>query len=237
MRKFVIGVLAGAVVLAIAGIAVAGTNNGVDWDLDYSTSQAKKSTGFGAEIDSTGTADSTGKPRAARKVTITFAPGTRFDTRTRPTCDADTLREEGPSGCPEGSNVGDGSAEAVTGLTSIDPIGLSIEAFNARNAILFYVRGTALPITLTLEGKLRGNRLTVVVPRLPQPTPFGEAILTKFAVDVTRASRGRGASRRHYATSPATCPTGRWRTTAVFQYDDGRTTVRDSDTCNRTRRR
>lgn len=237
MRKFVIGALVGAVVLAVAGIAAAGTNNGVDWDLDYSSAQAKKSTGFAAEIDSTGTADSTGKPRAARKVTVTFAPGTKFDTRVRPTCDVDRLRTEGPDGCPEGSKVGDGSAEAVTGLTSIDPVGLSIEAFNARNAILFYVRGTTMPITLTLEGKLRGNRLTVTVPRLPQPTPFGEAILTKFAVDIDRASSGRGSRRRNYATTPSTCPKGRWTTRAVFQYDDGRTTVRDTDTCRRTPRR
>lgn len=237
MRKFVIGALVGAVVLAVAGIAAAGTNNGVDWDLNYSSAQAKKSTGFGAEIDSTGTADSTGKPRAARRVTITFARGTTFDTGVRPTCDADTLRAEGPSGCPARSNIGDGNAEAVTGLTSIDPVPLSIEAFNSRNAILFYVRGTTMPITLTLEGKLRRNRLTVTVPRLPQPTPFGEAILTKFAVDIDRASRGRGTRRRNYATTPSTCPTGRWTTTAVFTYDDGRTTVRDTDTCRRTPRR
>lgn len=236
MRKFVIGALVGAVVLAVAGIAAAGTKNGVDWDLNYSTKQIKRSTGFAAEIDSTGTADSTGKPRAARKVTVTFARGTKFDTRVLPTCDEETLREDGPSGC-EDSKVGDGSAEAVTGLTSIDPVGLSIEAFNAPNAILFYVRGTAMPITLILEGKLRGNRLTVTVPRLPQPTPFGEAILTKFAVEIDPASKRRGSRTRHYATTPPTCPKGRWATRAVFQYDDGRTTVRDSDTCRRTRPR
>jgi hypothetical protein len=238
LRKFVIGALVGAVVLAVAGIAAAGTNNGVDWDLNYSATKAKASTGFSAEIDSTGTADSTGKPRAARKVTITFAPGTKFDTRVRPTCDAETLRgEEGPDGCPRGSRIGEGSAEAVTGLTSIDPVPLNIEAFNARNAILFYVRGTTMPITLTLEGKLRGRVLTVTVPKLTQPTPFGEAILTKFAVEIDRASKGRGSRRRNYATTPSSCPTGRWTTRAVFQYDDGRTTVRDTDTCRRTRRR
>ena len=235
MRKFLIGAFVGALVLALAGIAAAGTNNGVDWDLNYSATGAKKSTGFAAEIDSTGTADSTGKPRAARKVTVTFPRGTEFDTGVRPACDIERLRAEGTSGCPARSRIGDGSAEAVTGLSAIDPVGLRIDVFNARNAILFYVRGTALPITMTLEGKLRGRVLTVKVPKLPQATRFGEAILTKFAVDINRASRGRGSRRRNYATTPSTCPRGRWTTTAVFTYDDGRTTVRDTDTCRRTR--
>lgn len=240
LRKFVIGALSAALVaLAVSGIATAGTKDGVSWELGYSATKAKKSTGFSADIDSTGTADASGKPRAARKVTIKFAPGTKFNTRVKPTCDKDDLRSEGAAGCPRASRVGDGTAEAVTGLAALDPVRLTVEAFNARNAILFYVRSASEPpVTLILEGKLRGNRLTVPVPAQPIPfVPFREAILTKFSVDVDAARKGRGRKARYYATTPRSCPKGRWTTTAVFQYDDGRTTVRDSDTCRRTRRR
>lgn len=232
-----IGALVGALVLALAGIAAAGSRNGVDFDLGYTTTKANSSTGFESEIDSTGTADSTGKPRAARKVTITFPRGTKFDTRVLPVCTREKLSEEGSAGCPRKSKVGSGSDEGVTGLSSIDPVAMTIEAFNARNAILFYVRGSgAVPVKLVLEGKLRGNRLAVNVPKLPQFTPFGEAILTKFAVEIDRASKGRGSRKRHYATTPSSCPKGSWTTTALFQYDDGRTTLRDTTACRKTKR-
>ncbi|HEY8480347.1 MAG TPA: hypothetical protein VIL71_10995 [Spirillospora sp.] len=239
MRTYVIAALTGLACLALAGTASAGENDGVVWELNYTTTKAKTLTGFSASIDSTGTADATGKPRAARRVTITFAAGTRFNTRVRPTCSAAVLRSDGPDGCPSRSRIGTGSAEAVTGLTGIDPISLDIRAFNARNGILFHVTGAAggLPLTLVLEGKLRGRKLTVDVPRQPLPTPFGEGILTKFNVRVGRISSGRGRKKRNFATTPSTCRNGRWTTEALFQYDDGRIRVRDTDTCRRTRSR
>ena len=210
MRKSVIGGLVAALLLAVAGIAVAGTKNDVKFETKYTTSRAGAPTGLNTTIEGA-PKDSQGRLDPANRVIITFERGTKFDTRVPARCSKATLEEQGPNGCPDRSIVGSGEAEAITGIQSLDPAHEDITAVNTSGGILFYLKGLQ---TLTLEGKIRKNKLTVDVPALPVPGNPKGAVLTKFELKVKRIRRGR----RAYITTPPTCSRGRWIVRATFQY-------------------
>lgn len=210
LRKFAIGALIAALVLAVAGIAAAGTKNGVKFETKYSTTKAGKPTGLTSSIEGA-PRDAQGRLDPAERVILTFERGTKFNTRVPATCDKATLDEKGPAGCPKRSIVGSGSAQAITGLQSLDPVDEKITAVNTRNGILFHLKGLQ---TFVIVGKLRKNKLIVDVPPLPIPGNPKGAVLTKFDLKVKRIRRGRSA----YVTSPPTCKRGRWIVRATFQY-------------------
>jgi hypothetical protein len=233
LRKLLLGgALVGALSVGLAAVAPAAINQGQEFDLSYTTKRPDFHSGITARLDNAGTRDATGKPKAARRVRITFPRGTTFDTSVRPRCSRSTLQSRGPSGCPRGSQVGSGNAEAVTGLTTIDPVEVSIRAFNSNPSILLYIQSKPgePSATLIIPLTIRRNVATATVPRLPQPTPFGEAILTEFMVRINDIRRG---SKELIETGA--CPrTAKWVTTAVFTYDSGSTTVRDNSPCRRS---
>jgi hypothetical protein len=238
LRKTLIGALACALALAVGGVAIGATNSGVTFDQTFSTKRPLASTGFKTNINSEGTKDATGKPRATRKVIVKFPSGFKFNTKVLPTCTKAKLQSSGPSGCPSKSKVGTGSASSVTGLSAIDPVDLDVTAFNANNAILFYIKSKPgePAATLVIEGKIRRTTLTTTVPKLPQPTPFGEAILTEFNINVKAFTKGRGSGAQFFAMT-GKCPSSRkWTTTYTNVYDDGRgnVTVKDTASCRRS---
>ena len=212
MRKSVIGALVGALVLAVAGIAVAGTKSGVSFETKYSATKVGVPTGFKTSIEGA-PRDAQGRTEGANRVIVTFQRGTVFNTDVPGKCTRAQLEsEQGRDACPANSIVGTGTAEAVSGLQSIDPIQETITAFNTNGGILFYLQGLQ---TLILEGKLRGNRLTVTIPEIRAiPNPAAKPIaVTKFELTVRRLRRGRSA----YVRTPRTCR-GRWTVRATFQY-------------------
>lgn len=211
MRKSLIAAVAGALLLAVAGIAVAGTKNGVKFETKYSTTTVASPTGFRTTIEGA-PKDAQGRTEGANRVIVTFQRGTVFNTDVPGKCTRAQLEAGGRDACPSNSIVGTGTAEAVSGLQSIDPIQETITAFNAEGGILFYLQGLQ---TLILEGKLRGNRLTVDIPEIRAiPNPDAKPIaVTKFALNVRRVRRGR----RAYVRTPRTC-SGRWTVRATFQY-------------------
>jgi hypothetical protein len=237
LRKTLIGALVGALVLAIAAVAVADTKSGVKYDQTFTTKKPVASTGFNTKIDSNGTKDASGKPRATRKVIVTFPAGFKFNTKVLPTCSKSTLQNKGPSGCPSKSKVSkSGNAQSVTGLGSIDPVDLDVTAFNEKNGILFYIKSkpNEPAATLVIEGKLKGRVLTTTVPKLPQPTPFGEAILTIFNVNIKAAQKGKGDGAQFYATTGRCPKSGKWVTKYTAVYDDGKGNVTVPDTAKCT---
>ena len=233
MRKTVIGALIGALVLALAGIAVAGTKGGVKFETKYTATKVGVPTGFNTTIEGA-PRDAQGRVEGANRVIVTFQRGTVFDTDVPGKCTRAQLEsEQGRDACPEDSIVGTGTAEAVTGLQSIDPIQETITAFNTDDGILFYLQGLQ---TLILEGQLRGNKLTVDIPEIraiPNPAVKPVAV-TKFELTVRRVRDGRDA----YIRTPRTC-NGTWTVRSTFQYPtvDDITNIASRTRCKRPSRR
>jgi len=225
----------GAATLAFAGVSVAAVVNGQEFNVNYTTSKPEVLTGIKAHLNNPGTKDATGKPKAARKIIVTFPRGTAFNNAVRPACVKAQLQSKGPSGCPAKSKMGSGSADAVTGLAAIDPVNVTVTPYNKKGGLLLWIQpkpgepGNPFVIDATI----RRNVLTFIVPKLPQPTPFGEAILTRFDLTVNAISKGSGSGKQLFITT-ASCSTGTWTTAAKFSYDVGSTTVKDKSPCRRS---
>lgn len=231
MRKTLIGVVVGALVLAIAGIAAAGTKNGVTFATKYTTSKTSAPTGFKTRIKGA-PRDASGRIEGAERVVVTFQRGTRFDTDVPGECDKARLQAEGRNGCPRNSIVGTGTAVAITGLASLDPVEETITAFNTDGGILFYLQGLT---TLILEGELRGNRLIVDVPQIFAVPGYPKAVaVTEFNLDVKRIRRGRTA----YVRTPRSCRR-HFIVRATFEYPtvDDATNVISRTRCRKPPRR
>jgi hypothetical protein len=235
--------LVGVLALAVAGIATAASKDGVTFTSKFTSKKAETSTGVNTVINSEGTKDpATGKPKATRTVTVTFPKGTTFNTKVYKYCTKAALQAKGLAGCSSKTRVGpknvnagagnekaDGKAEAVTGLAAIDPVKVGVYAFNRKNGILFYIQpNTGQPGNpFVIEGTLKKNVLNTPVPKLPQPTPFGEAILTKFEVNIAKKGNGDKA---FVLTGP--CPKSKkWSVRYKASFDTGSTTVVDTYSC------
>lgn len=231
MRKSVVGALAGMTALASVGVAVASEQFEQTYQLTYSATKTKSSSGFSTLITSSDPGDPQAKPKAVRKVVINFAEGTKFDTSVPGVCSAtdQDLSSQGAAACPASSKIGSGTAEA-NAQPVIPVANEQITVFNAKNGIIFYLSGLQ---TLVIRGKISGRKLTATVPALPLPVAGQEAVLTKFQVEV----KGKKKGKKFYARTPASCKNGKWTTTAKFSYADGTTeTVKSTSKCKKKKK-
>jgi hypothetical protein len=199
----------------------------------------KTSTGTSTSLKASEPEAPAGKPsKAARKVTIKFPAGSKFDTGVPNVCraDDDEIIATKGAACPRGSKVGAGSAEAITGFgAGVDPVQEAIIAYNNTNELILYLtpKGT-IGQTFVLRPKLKASRtgptLTTTVPPLclPGGTPptcsNGEAVLTKFDLKTVGIVKTISGKRRNYVTTPTKCPRSKkWTTKITFNYSDGST--------------
>ncbi len=231
MRKFLLAALVGALALAVAGVATAAINQGQEFNLDWTTKRPKANTGINVRFDNAGTKDATGKPKAARKIVLKFPSGFKHDSSVRPTCSQAKLQAQGPAGCPSRSKIGSGEAEAVTGLPALDPVNVTLTQFNAKGALLTYIapKPGEAGNPFVIKSTIRRNVITIVPPKLVQPTPYGEAILTKVTLKISAIKKGSD-----FLLTTPTCPSSRkWVVTGTWTYDASTTTVKDSSPCSR----
>jgi hypothetical protein len=213
VRKSFIGVFVGvvAIAMAVAGVesASAGTKGGVTFETKYTASKVKKSTGFNTSIVGA-PKDSAGKLDPANKVVVTFQAGTKFDTTVPGVCPGTSaIATCSKSGSK--SIVGSGQAEAISGITAIDPVKEKITAVNVKNGILFYLTGLQ---TVTIPSKLKKNVLTTNVPPFPVPGNPKGAVLTKFTLKIPPKTK----SGKNYVTSPSKCSGKKWTVKGDFFY-------------------
>lgn len=233
--------LTGAALTALALAALSAPASASDAfeqtaDIEYSRTTPGGATGLRALLE----AEDPGEvvPKAATKVVIYFARGTRFDTRAVPRCGADSreILESQGKVCRR-SRVGTGSTVVRIGDLGGMKVENRVHAYNTRGGIIFYLqRQGEIGQDLILRGKLRGRKLTTEVPVLPFNTT-----LTRFSVKIRTISRrvrsGRRHVRRRYVRAPRTCRRY-WTVTTRVTYEDGsRDSVRSRTRCKRKRGR
>lgn len=219
MRKSLIAVLCGALVLAIAGVASAAITQ--TFELKFTTKKPKASTGFVSKLATSDPAAANQKPPAVSKMVITFPKGTKLDTSVFPVCKASlaALSKKGGEKLCRSSQIGTGSAIVNARPFLSAPVNAKVFAFNIKGGIIFLAQNSVQP--QAFSGKVKGNVLTVTVPPLPPPTD--PAVLTSFTLNVkaksVKVGKGRRAKRKNYATTPSSCPkSGKWTTNAKFTY-------------------
>jgi hypothetical protein len=154
---------------------------------------------------------------ADRVATVTFvmAPGTRTNPNAYPACNAKALEEKGPMACPNGSKVGTGKAEVITGLP-IDPINMTAQVFATKNGLLTYLTGSGQTQVIALS--MKANKIVAPVPRkclIPSDCTQGEAVLKRLSVTLNKGK---------LVTTPSKCPSsGKWTNTALYKFVSGDT--------------
>ncbi|NNH70006.1 hypothetical protein HLB23_09040 [Nocardia uniformis] len=107
-------------------------------------------TGVRVEFDRTSRTETGEKPAPASQFVFLFDKSIRFNAERFPTCDRADFTARGPAGCPEGSKVGEGTAEIFPHTTA------EVAVFNTRYAsgdrgVLITIPATGAVLENTFE--------------------------------------------------------------------------------------
>lgn len=103
-------------------------------------------------------------------------------------CSEAKLNNDGPAGCPKGSIVGHGTADAALGVDQPAPQPLQFDltaVVTGKKAVDFYLHSTTIPVNVVSPGRLKstkkGQKLVIKVPKsAQQPAPGVFAGLVKI---------------------------------------------------------
>jgi gas vesicle protein len=228
VRKALIGALVGALVLSVAGVAIATDQFKQTASIKYTKKDVKKSTGFKAKLTTKDPAAQYQKPAGPTSVKVKFA-GAKVDTAGADVCDKD---DNGITAgqCPSDSEIGDGEAQAnAQPLLACTPV-LSVKAYNEEKGIALLLRqkGACAGQTLVLHGKWSGKgvktaangtiaannpTLTVKVPAL---VVLGtKVVLTSFKLTTDPHKKGK----HKLVRTPSKC-NDFFRVTTTVKFDD-----------------
>lgn len=231
MRKLFIGVLMGAVMLAVAAIALADTTT--TYSQKYSS--AKKNTSVGTTFSTSskedGNAENNNQPKSTRQFDITFPAGTKINYKTVPVCK--NLDEAADDPCPKNTKVGSGSADALLPNPGLPPIPSDVTAYNRKNGLWLFVQPQVQgQAPVVLKPAFKGLKLkTSIAPLCVASTnqdgqcvnndgsPGKEVVLTRFELKTKAFKKGK----KTYIKSPAKCTKKGWTFKADLKYADGTT--------------
>ncbi|MGH2949102.1 MAG: hypothetical protein ACRDPC_23095 [Solirubrobacteraceae bacterium] len=173
MRKYLIVAIAALTAVAFATVAIA---QAPEATMDVTVTPKKagkkkkaKNSQIRLEIENQDTS------RTMSELTITSPKTVKLSTRGLTQCDATTLENEGPSGCPRASRVGKGTASALLGVNTANPSPLTFDVVavvTGRRNIGFHLAAREIPTVVLAPGTLSGRKLTIEVPdAAQQPVP------------------------------------------------------------------
>jgi hypothetical protein len=227
LRKYLIAALAGAIVLALAGVAWAVQQQSAD--IKFSQKKTSSST----SIDSTfkvsdpdnHTAGQEGKPtKQINRVDIIFPKGITFSPKALPQCDRNTAAEILRL-CPKKSHLADGTTKidgrggALGGIVSA-----KLHAYNAPNGLRIVVSSSnPLADNQVLAPTLKKNVLSTQLPDALS-IPGVDAYLTDFHLFIPKRTGKLKGKKVPYAKTPKTCPKNKkWVVKVKYFFKSGGT--------------
>jgi hypothetical protein len=245
-RKIIGSLLAGALLLAIPGIALADHEDTL-MNVDFKTTAKSKKSGTkraprpaNLSIALTQTTRSgTGQPAGSAALNITLPKEMQFRGRMWPRklrCDpikANNVKSD--SACPRRSSVGAGHVTATAGDGSlVSEIAVRAYMTTSGDLGLWLTTATPLPINQMLVGKVsRGRTIRIAIPsNIQQPLVGVKSAIRALRFSLTGTTRVNG--RTVGAVESTGCPTSKlW--TLAFQsvYAHGSITDKDTAACRR----
>jgi hypothetical protein len=229
---------AGAALAATAAIAALGAPTAVaeiTHQLDVGAELVRQPPGkpwevnllLGSVIDET----SGEQPAPVNNMKFQFTSGAKVNSDAFKTCSVDALRKTGPSACPSGSLLGEGTAkaEALTLLLDAD-----LKVFNGPGTVnnrqlIVWAKVRQIPtIVLTFPGTLKktsgkyGWALNLPIPPIPTVGEGNDASVTGFSVKVGGYGRKNG-KKVPFIEAPTKCNKPGWPFAAQFSYAGGAT--------------
>ena len=236
-RKIIGSLLAGALLLAIPGTALANDTEDTLMNVDFKTTSKSSKAGTKSKprpanlsIEMTqSTRSGTGQPASSAALNITLPKEFRFKGGTWPKklrCDpikANQARSD--SACPKGSSIGKGHVTASAGNgTLFSEIAVRAYVTTSGDLGLWLSTATPLPINQMLIGKVsKGRTIRVAIPSNIQQPLVG----VKSAIRVLRFTLERGVE-------STGCPAAKqWKLAFQNVYTQGSTTDSDTAPCRK----
>ena len=228
MRKVhLIGVLVGALALAISAVAAASPQFKQTAKLKYTVKKAQKPAGVSAELHATDPgAVPAGNQPGVTTLKITFK-GAKANTKVGKLC---KLPKTEAANCPANTKVGKGTAlanlvgtDSTTGQPRIT-VGLkqTVDAYQTTGGFYFVVKGVDIQSTAILKATLsKKGVLSVNVARDVPPIFGNKIVLTDFLVDIKKVTTGKGRKQKALITTPKCPKSKKFSIVADFNYTDG----------------
>lgn len=206
--------------MAIPVPSASAAGNQLAFDLKLSAALASQPTT--ARLHITFPDGSSGKPRPARRITISLPDGTTFDEGAVAVCHAtdQDLQMEGSSACPVGTGLGYGTATAITGFgPPFDPTAVQVHGFHLPGQLVnvYTLQGLDRPSVHLSHARIVGSSFVEDVPNDPGGPPDGRTTARSFD-DVLQPDNLPG---RSFVTTPPACPPGgEWVSRLAIVWDD-----------------
>jgi len=197
-------------------------------EMTFTTTASGAASGFLYRASFRNPENPSADPPPLRRLVIEAPAGAKLDTAVPGVCPASDqeLKDKGDGACPPSSRIGSGTADIKPML--LPAISYTSAFFNDVNeqVELFTADPPSPPVVV--HGFIRGNILDSPIPTClnggfaPQDCPSDQVSLLGNTVDIPSYTKGDGAGRRSYFTTPRTCPAShRWRSPITFYYGDG----------------
>jgi len=227
-KVHLIGVLVGALALAVSAVAVASPQFKQTVKAKYTVSKAQKPAGLSVNLSATDPgAVPPGAQPGVKTLKITFS-GSKINFKAAKLC---KLPQDQAESCPGETKVGDGTAKAnlvgtntATGQKTVVPnLAQEVSAYAVSGGLYLIVKGTSLPTTAILKATLsKKGVLNVNVERdLPVIPGGNKIVLTDFAVKIKKLTTGKGKKLKSFVTTPKCGKSKKFTIKSSFNYDDG----------------
>jgi hypothetical protein len=222
-KVHLIGALVGVLALVMAVTAVASDQFTQSAKVKFSVKKANKSTGVNVTLKATDAGEPGAKPKAASKIVIKLAPGTKINPKASAQCNL-TEEQVIAGECPAKALIGTGVARANV-APLIPSTTEDVKAYASKNGITLLLTDNEqdpnIGQTIVLKAKTSSRGvITVTVPEL-QPVPGVFAVLTDFTLKTKPKSKGSGKKKINLITTPKKCTKKGWTHTVTFTYADG----------------
>jgi hypothetical protein len=206
--------------LIVGALALASPQFSSTFDMTYLSRTPGASSGQVPVMSWTDPGAPNAVPKVIKRIVMTFAKGTRFDTGALPRCHATDakLKADGPKACPKATKLGTGHTTGA--FSSGSEFVTDVTLFNARGQIIVVVQLSGTVVT-EFRDEVRGRKITI------EPVLPPGVALKHLKLRIPRHGS--------YQRNPPTCPkSGKWTTVASYTYTDGsKETHRDETPCRR----
>ncbi len=222
-KKTLAAALTGALALSLVGVAYADINNSTFELSKFSASPGKSGTSKSPKAVTLslgvkgGTKDGQGQASTSKALKITLPKGLNWNGKAwakGKRCSVSTANQKrSDSVCPKGSKIGSGHVDA-TALGTKEPIDVTAYVTSAGGLGLWLKASQPLPINEMLEGKIKGNVITVNIPgNIQEPVVGVPSAIETLSFKLNGKTKVKGKSRG--VIESTSCSGGKW--TLKFQ--------------------
>jgi hypothetical protein len=217
-KKTLAAVLTGAFAFSMVGVAYADINDTTFELSQFSATPAKSGTSKKPKPVSLklgvkgGTKSGTGQPSTSKSLKITLPKGLKWNGKAWPSNKRCSPTVRSDADCPKGSKIGTGSVDAQALVTNEK---ITVTAYVLKNGNLgLWLEGTPLPLNTMLQGKVKGQVITVGIPmNIQEPVAGVPSSIRTLSFGLNAKTKVKGKTRG--VVESTGCKGGKW--TLKFQ--------------------